>query len=203
MSAAHVPGRPYRTTPLQELVAPAVRDEPGARDALLELIRPMVLHFCRSRLGPYETGPAAAEDVTQEVLIGVLHALPRYVPKGLPFRSYVLGIAANKIVDARRVRGRDRAVPVDPLPEWPVDGGGPEEHVLDAERADLLDRLVHRLPPAQREVLVLRLRVRLTTAETAQILGSTPGSVRVSLHRALIRLRRLLDEQRDGGATPA
>jgi RNA polymerase sigma-70 factor, ECF subfamily len=46
------------------------------------------------------------------------------------------------------------------------------------------------LSPAQREVLVLRVAVGLSAAETASALGSTPDAVRRVQHEGLERLRR-------------
>jgi RNA polymerase sigma-70 factor (ECF subfamily) len=45
------------------------------------------------------------------------------------------------------------------------------------------------LPPAQREILVLRIVLGLSAEETALRVGTTPGAVRVAQHRALSRLR--------------
>ena len=45
------------------------------------------------------------------------------------------------------------------------------------------------LPDAQREVLVLRVALGLTAEETAALVGSTPGAVRIAQHRGLARLR--------------
>jgi hypothetical protein len=52
--------------------------------------------------------------------------------------------------------------------------------------------LLHKLTPRQREVLVLRIAVGLSAEETAQVVGSTPGAVRVTQHRALNRLRGVI-----------
>ena len=61
----------------------------------------------------------------------------------------------------------------------------------EAEKArDLLDLL----PPAQRELLVLRVAVGLSAEETGAVLDMTAGAVRVAQHRALARLRVLAEE---------
>ena len=58
--------------------------------------------------------------------------------------------------------------------------------------AERLGHLLHKLTPRQREVLVLRIAVGLSAEETAQVVGSTPGAVRVTQHRALNRLRGVI-----------
>jgi RNA polymerase sigma-70 factor (ECF subfamily) len=47
------------------------------------------------------------------------------------------------------------------------------------------------LPEQQREIIVLRVAVGMSSDETAAALGMTPGAVRVAQHRALATLRRL------------
>ena len=66
---------------------------------------------------------------------------------------------------------------------------------LDRARADdaaLALSLLKRLPEAQREILILRVAVGMSTEETALAIGMSPGAVRVAQHRALARLRTML-----------
>ncbi len=58
----------------------------------------------------------------------------------------------------------------------------------EGDRADLLDA-VRRLPPRQREVVVLRYLLDLDTAATADWLGIAAGTVTAHLHHALAALR--------------
>jgi RNA polymerase sigma-70 factor (ECF subfamily) len=121
--------------------------------------------------------------------MAVVGALPGYQIKGLSFRAFVYGIAAHKVTDAFRAIGRNRSEPMAELPDTPVTTDGPEQRLLAAELAERLDGMLHRLTPRQREVLVLRVVAGLSAEEVAQIVGSTPGAVRVTQHRALNRLR--------------
>jgi RNA polymerase sigma-70 factor, ECF subfamily len=174
------------------LVARAVRDDGRARDDLLALIHPLVLRYCRARLGRRETALGTADDVAQDVCMAVVSALPTYQLRGLSFRAFIYGIAAHKVTDAFRASGRDRTEPVAELPDTPVTTEGPEHRVLDAERDAALRVLLAHLTPRQREVLVLRLAVGMSAEETAVAVGSTPGAVRVTQHRALLQLRRII-----------
>jgi RNA polymerase sigma-70 factor (ECF subfamily) len=175
-----------------ELVAGAVRGDSRAREDLLALIHPLVLRYCRARLGRRETALGTADDVAQDVCMAVVSVLPAYQLKGLSFRAFVYGIAGNKVIDAFRASGRDRTEPVAELPDTPVSTEGPEHRVLDAERDAALRVLLAHLTSRQQEVLVLRLAVGLSAEETAEAVGSTPGAVRVTQHRALLRLRRII-----------
>jgi RNA polymerase sigma-70 factor, ECF subfamily len=175
---------------LESLLRAAVAGEPRARERLLAEIHPLVLRYCRARLGRQETVMGSADDVAQEVCLAVVNALPGYTLRGLSFRAFVYGIAAHKVTDAFRAIGRNRAEPVADIPDTPLAHDGPEHHLLQVELTERLGALLHLLTPRQREVLVLRIAVGLSAEETAQAVGSTPGAVRVTQHRALNRLRR-------------
>ena len=82
---------------ITDLTALAVRGQPAAIDSLIRQIRPMVVRYCRARLGNLAGHYQVAEDVAQEVCIAVLTALPRYQDMGRPFASFVFGIASHKI----------------------------------------------------------------------------------------------------------
>ncbi len=177
---------------IDALVAGAVHGDGRARDELLAVIHPLVLRYCRGRLGRQESLMGSADDVAQDVCMAVVSALPTYRLRGLSFRAFVYGIAAHKVTDAFRAIGRNRAEPVADLPDEPVTADGPEHRLLAAEASAQLGALLDHLTPRQREVLVLRLAVGLSAEETAQVVRSTPGAVRVTQHRALGRLRRIL-----------
>jgi RNA polymerase sigma-70 factor (ECF subfamily) len=157
-----------------------------------EVLRSRVYRYVLARV----LDPHLAEDVTQEVMVTVLTALPRYVDQGRPFAAWVFGIAANKISESRRSATRRRESPVDVLP----DGGAdprlePETAVLRLETNAYVAALLAELPEQQAEVLRLRVAAGLSAEETAAVLGMTAGAVRVAQHRALTRLRTRLVEQ--------
>jgi RNA polymerase sigma-70 factor, ECF subfamily len=65
-----------------------------------------------------------------------------------------------------------------------------------AERSERLRALLAHLTPGQREVLVLRVAVGMSAEETAHAVGATTGAVRVTQHRALVRVRQLLQQSK-------
>lgn len=177
---------------MDSLVAAAVAGDERAREALLAEVHPMVLRYCRARLGRKETALGSADDVAQEICLAVVNALATYKMKGLSFRAFVYGIAAHKVTDAFRAIGRNRTEPVAELPDLPTPQDDPEQRALAGELTQRLGGLLHRLTPRQREVLILRVAAGLSAEETAAAVGSTPGAVRVTQHRALNRLRGVI-----------
>ncbi|MEU7477316.1 sigma-70 family RNA polymerase sigma factor [Lentzea sp. NPDC042327] len=174
-----------------EVVSAAVNGDRRATDLLLRYLRPLVVKYCRARVGRSAT---TADDVAQDVCLAVLTALPNYRDQGRPFLAFVYGIAAHKVADAHRALARNRAEPTAEVPDQVSRGAGPEDFALQGELNGALAKLLRVLPEKQREILLLRVVVGLSAEETADAVGSTPGAVRVAQHRALGRLRREVAE---------
>jgi RNA polymerase sigma-70 factor, ECF subfamily len=174
----------------EELVARAMTGDRRAVAEVITTIRPLVVRYCRARLGRFDRSSVSADDVAQEVCVAVLTALPGYRVQGRPFLAFVYGIASHKVIDAHRSATRNRSEPVSDVPDRIESTDGPEQHTLRAELSEEMGRLLEKLPEKQREILVLRVVVGLSAEETAELVGSTPGAVRVAQHRALGRLRK-------------
>jgi RNA polymerase sigma-70 factor (ECF subfamily) len=170
----------------------AISGNRPAVERLLGAIRPLVVRYCRSRIGRQERSFASADDVAQEVCLGVLTALPSYRDQGRPFLAFVYGIAAHKVADSHRASARNRTEPVPDVPDGPETEPGPELRAMRGELSREMAQLLEILPDKQREILRLRIVVGLSAEETAEAVGSTPGAVRVAQHRALSRLRKVL-----------
>jgi RNA polymerase sigma-70 factor (ECF subfamily) len=179
---------------LRDLAAAAIAGDRGATEALLARIRPMVLRYCRGRLGRLAGADYAADDAAQEACIAVLTALPRYRDEGRPFEAFVFGIAARKVADVQRASIR-AAVPTEVLPEAYDEAAGPEEAAMAAADAQRARDLLAKLPDHLRELMILRVAVGLSAEETGRALSMTPGAVRVAQHRALNRLRAIAAEE--------
>jgi RNA polymerase sigma-70 factor, ECF subfamily len=179
---------------LRDLTSRAALGQPAAIESLLVHIRPMIVRYCRARLGRVAGHYHVGDDVAQEVCIAVLSALPRYRDMGRPFASFVFGIAAHKVADAMRSAAR-LAVPTEDLPDGPDEQPGPEETVVAYLEAERARALLARLPVHLRELVILRVVTGLSAEETGNVLGMSAGAVRVAQHRALARLRAFAVEE--------
>jgi RNA polymerase sigma-70 factor (ECF subfamily) len=173
-------------------VAAAVEGDRQAIQRLLANIRPLVVRYCRARVGRQERSFASADDVAQDVCLAVLMALPSYRYEGRPFLAFVYGIAAHKVADVHRAARRNRSEPVPDVPDTPEVLTSPEQRALQGELSGQMADLLLVLSEKHREIVVLRVIMGLSAEETAEMVGSTPGAVRVAQHRALARLRRSL-----------
>ncbi|ONM47845.1 sigma-70 family RNA polymerase sigma factor [Nocardia donostiensis] len=174
---------------LDALVGPAAGGDQAAANDILRLIHPLVLRYCRARLGDTAHLQVTADDVAQEILLATVHAIPRYRDQGKSFLAFVYGIAANKVADAFRRSRVHPAYPTADVPDTASTAAGPEEWALADERRRAARDLMQVLTPAHREVLVMRIILGWTAAQTAAAIGTSPGVVRVMQHRALNKLR--------------
>jgi RNA polymerase sigma-70 factor (sigma-E family) len=129
-----------------------------------------------------------AEDLAQECLFKVARRWPRVRRMAQP-AAYARRVLINLSLDDARGRARRRGEL-----EWALSvADGPARDLLDGleTRAELLDALA-RLTPRQRAVLVLRYFNDLTEAQTAEVLGCSPGTVKSNASRGLARLREAL-----------
>ncbi|MFG1647445.1 sigma-70 family RNA polymerase sigma factor [Amycolatopsis sp. NPDC049252] len=180
-----------------QLVREAVGGDHDAAQRLFRALRPIVLAYCRKRLGR-ENATTTAEDCTQEVLFAVLVARPRYRYRGERFLSWVFGIAAHKTADVHRDRTRSHEH-LTPLPD-PEAATGPAWRLPAAaddfarvEEHLQVRRVLSRLPRHYRQVLTLRVLLGYSAEETAELLGMPSAeAVRVAQFRAIRRLRRVL-----------
>ncbi|OXM67596.1 RNA polymerase subunit sigma [Amycolatopsis vastitatis] len=180
---------------LDPVVAAARDGDPDAVQALLRLIKPAVVRYCRARIGGRDLSYLSADDVAQEVCLAVLKVLPNYQDRGGSFLYLVRAIAANKVADAFRSVARDRSKPVSELPDRPLGGNEPENHVLELDLGARLGRLVASLPRLHQEILALRIVVGLSATETAEALGISAGNVRITQYRALGKLRGMIGDR--------
>ncbi|WP_051772419.1 RNA polymerase sigma factor ShbA [Saccharothrix sp. NRRL B-16314] len=180
---------------LDGLARAAAGGDRRSTNDLLAALRPRVIRYCRGRVGNNVTASASADDVAQDVLLAVLTSLPRYRDQGRGFAAFVFGIAANKVADFYRKAGHGRTTPMADLPDGAHAEPGPEQVALRAEERRKLAQLLDVLSDSQRDVLVCRVVVGLSADETADLLSTTPGAVRVAQHRALTKLRGLLADR--------
>jgi len=134
-----------------------------------------------------------AEDVTQESFVRAYRALHRF-DEERPFRPWLLRIARNLARNRQRSLGRYLAAmrrlgeETTRLPLETMSG-----HVARAEEARTLWWAVRRLSQADQEVIYVRYFLDLPVAEAADALDVAPGTVKSRLHRALNRLRTVVE----------
>ena len=146
----------------------------------------------------------AAEDVVQETFARAYEHRQRLVSAGA-FRSWVFTIARNQCLNALARADREPALRED-APDAPAPGT-PFSHLLKSEQAALVHRALDALPPAYREVLILREYQNLSYDDIAAVTRSTVSAVKSRLFKARRKtgeiLRPWLDPTPAANAAPA
>ena len=139
-----------------------------------------------------------AEDVAQEAFIRAYRALERF-DAARPFRPWLLSIAANLARNRRRSVGRYWAALNRLLRAEPERITNATDRVaqLSAQQmeAQALWQAVRRLDEPDQQVIYLRYFLEMSEAEAAGTLRIPPGTVKSRLHRALKRLRVVIERE--------
>jgi len=166
----------------------------GDRQAFGDLYERYALRVFRH--AQFLTGdPVLAEDVTAQVFLKALEAIPRYEARGVPFVAWLLRIACNLVINYRKSAKNNGHAQIPETIEATGTFFSPEDSCeikVDGER---VWREVSKLPYEQRQVIVMRFLDDLGYPEIAQVLGKTVGAVRVVQFRALANLRLMLDNE--------
>ncbi len=142
--------------------------------------------------------PAAAEDATQEAFIRAYHAMDRFDP-ARPVRPWLLSITANLARNRLRSAARYFAA-LQRFARWQPAAAvqvatDPTPLLAERQRSEALWQAVRRLGQADQEVIYFRYFLEMPESETAQALGVAPGTVKSRLHRALGRLRGVIERE--------
>jgi RNA polymerase sigma-70 factor (sigma-E family) len=130
--------------------------------------------------------PADAEDIVQETFVRAhrsLGSLRDAAGEAAYLRSTALNLARSRLRHLRVVRRHT------------VDAANAVDAAYNAERPAVIEAL-RRLPPRQRECVVLRYYLDLSERDIAALLGISTGSVKTHASRALAALAPVLEELR-------
>jgi RNA polymerase sigma-70 factor (ECF subfamily) len=134
---------------------------------------------------------AEAEDLTSDVFMRALKAMPRYEPRQA-FLAWLYRIARNAVID--RARRGNRQVSFEDALEHPDADRviEPDAELLAHSDSQVLRGALAKLTPLQQEVIVLRFLEGYSTLEISRIVGKREGTVRGIQFRAIGALRQLI-----------
>jgi RNA polymerase sigma-70 factor (ECF subfamily) len=155
-------------------LALAARD--GDRVALSAFIRATQAEVWR--LCAHLVHPGDADDLTQDVYVRALGALPAFRGDSSA-RTWLLSIARRTAIDQVRRRQRRRRIEARLRPAPDVEDHAP---VLE------LNAVIALLPADRREAFLLTQVVGLTYAEAAEVAGCEVGTIRSRVARARAQL---------------
>ncbi len=136
-----------------------------------------------------------AEDLTHEVFLSAWRSMPGYKHKGFPFSSWLYQIARNKVID--HFRTKKTAMPIDEIVQSELDipalinTEGDLDLALDLEK---IKYAMQFLTEEHQNIIIMRFVEDMTPKEIAEILGKSEGSVRLAQHRAIHKLKSILQK---------
>ena len=132
-----------------------------------------------------------AQDVHQEVFVAIWRRWDTYDGQ-TEWGAYLYRTTVRKALElAKRSRSR-RSLPVQS--QLPASRQGPDSRLRAEELRERLAQSLAKLPRDQAMAFVLSRLEGLGAEEVAQILGCSPGALKVRLHRATRRLARELND---------
>jgi len=167
-----------------QVLAAAQEGAPWAWAALYHSVVPQLAGFARAR------GAPEPEDVVGEVFHDVARNIHAFEGGESNFRSWVFTIAHNRLVDQwrRAARGRGEALPA------PGDATSAEAEAVAAVMDGPAFAALESLTEAQRAVMLLRTVADLSLDQVADVMGTNRNAVKAVQHRAVNRLRKILQE---------
>ena len=139
--------------------------------------------------------PEDIEDLVQDVLIS-LHSVRATYDPARPFMPWLIAITRNRLADAARRYSRQKAHETN-VEEYLVTFSE-EAANMDSELygdPEALKQAIEALPAGQREAVeMLKLR-EMSLKEAAIASGTSVGSLKVSVHRAVSALRKVLGKE--------
>jgi RNA polymerase sigma factor (sigma-70 family) len=138
--------------------------------------------------------PNAAEEVAQETFVRAWRYARSYDPRRGRVEAWLLTIARNLAIDARRLQ---RQVPVDPeeLVAMPLEANemGPEDRAVAGSEGERLRAALADLPVEQRRALVLAAFGGLTAREIGEVEDIPVGTAKTRIRGAMLKLRTKLE----------
>jgi RNA polymerase sigma-70 factor (ECF subfamily) len=159
----------------------------AAYQRLLKEIAVLLRKLVRYRLGQLGLQTHEAEDLVQEILIG-LHEKRHTWDPDRPFMPWLFAITRYKLIDGARRLRRESSRRLDLTFEDLAEIA--EAPAEDLDRATLdVERHLAELPQGQQTVVRALAIEGATVRATADRLKTSEGAIRVTFHRALTRLK--------------
>lgn len=139
-----------------------------------------------------------AKDLTQQVFVKAWKAIGKYKITASPFSAWLITISHNFVIDFHRTRKHKQVfIESDTIADESPSVISLEEMAEAQFLQKTLRDAILNLPNEQQQVIQLRFIENFKHAEIAALLGKSEGAVRVIQYRALMKLRKILEKDRE------
>lgn len=158
-----------------QLVEEAIRGNDSAFTLLWRHFQPRMVRY----LAMFTNDP---EDLSSEVWIKVATSIKSFRGDSKAFKGWIYTIARNSATDLARKKKREGVTSELHEGDWMGE---------NSTMVEVMD-LIKKLPQEYAEIILLRVVADLEVNDVAEIVGKTPGNVRVLTHRGLKQLNEML-----------
>lgn len=183
MEPASLPKATYQEDLDDDALVEIIQDDPKAFAVLYRRYAVGVYRYLYGRLG----SRADAEELTTQVFIEALEALPRYKPRG-KFAAWLFTIARRRMVDLKRSNTHGE-MPLDWFQNLPTPGQNPLAQVIEQESLERLGSLYQQLDEEKQELIRLRFAAGLSYKQIGQLTGRSEAAAGMAMHRLLVWLK--------------
>ena len=180
---------PVETHDWDVLMARAQSGDQAAYRELLNAILPWLRNIASARFRARDD----IEDSVQDILL-TLHAIRHTYDPARPFKPWLMAVAKRRIADRLRVKMRRTARETFLSPEHETFAGEETNLMEEESEAKRLREAVTQLPEGQRKAVTMLKLEEKSLAETSALTGISVTALKVSTHRALNTLRKLLEK---------
>jgi len=171
------------------LVQKAIKNDPQAFGRLYDMHVDRVYRHVYYRVG----NTADAEDLTQQVFLKAWQAIGRYKKTKSPFVAWLMKISHNLVIDFYRAKKSETYIDFEIVDNKPDTD---PQHLVETQfNQQGMRQAILKLKGDQQQVILLRFIEDFSYAEIAAALGKSEGAIRVILHRALAKLRTILEKE--------
>ena len=168
----------------------AIRDEIGCSiESIYNQYHKNVYNYIAFRINNHHD----AEELASDVFVKAIQGWKSY-NHNFPIEGWLIGIAKNVVTDyLRKTMGR-KTLTFDSILELVSADRQPEEVVvIDEESKELMSAMV-KLRDKERQILSMKFATELKHSEIAAILKISESHVGVTVHRAMNKLRKFMEE---------
>ena len=137
------------------------------------------------------------DDAVQEIFIRIYRGLPSFSGRS-SLSTWIWSVARNHAINVR-AKERDDVIPLEKTAEIASSRLGPEAELTRRTAAEDIEWLLSNLEGNYREVIELRYLAGKKYREIAETLALPEGTVKTLIHRARVRMKRIMDERDSAG----
>ncbi len=136
-----------------------------------------------------------AEEITQDTYCRAVSSMARYTIRDTRFKSYLMTIANNLIIDGYRKKKITVMGHEEVLKYIPDLKKGPEAFYMLEEKKQEIRHCLQQLSDEQQQIISYRLLEGYSVRETSQMMGKSESAVRTAQHRAVVQLKELMRKE--------